>query len=316
MSGLDKSRQGCGADGGGLAQNCAPSDSENAARECGFGAGSARQSSGALPKRIGFPSGFLVDGPLRVDVAAAQFGKFAVVDKPADVLFDSYLGAPKRTSMMLAMRGQSGKGEFARLGIESPYAVNQIDYEYSGASIMAANKDIATAMRNAMWSGFFTFKFLVLTRAYRKDSTRFDVELPVLMHEERPVWIVSHRFGKKAKTSFELVRSAGDYQLWQATANTVRPHQIRLHAAEAGLDVVGEWIYSKTPYIFLSKLKGEYKLAKDAQERALYPHLAVHLSGVEFDGASFGEPSIGKVSATVALPKGFEVQLRKLEKLS
>ena len=132
------------------------------------------------------------------------------------------------------------------------------------------------------------------------------------MHEQRPVWLVSHRFGKKAKTSFTLLASGGDFQLWSAKANTVRPHQIRLHAAEAGLDVVGEWIYSKTPYVFLSKLKGEYKLSKDSQEKALYPHLAIHLSSVKFNGKDFGRDDVGEVFAKSPLPKGFSVMLKKL----
>ncbi len=265
-----------------------------------------------LPSKIGFPESVLLDAPVRVDVLVASKGKFAIINKPADVLFDSYLGAPKERTMMLAMRQQQGKGELERLGVEAPFAINQLDFEYSGASIFAMNKDVANDMRNAMWSGFFEFEFYVLTRAHRKNEEFFEVDLPILMHEERPVWIVSHRFGKKAKTSFKLLASSGDYQLWSAKANTVRPHQIRVHAAEVGLDIIGEWIYSKTPYIFLSKLKGEYKLGKDAQEKALYPHLAVHLASVKFNGKDFGFEDIGEVHAKAPLPKGFKALLKKL----
>ncbi len=270
------------------------------------------EESQRIPTKIGFPAGLLSDFPIRVDVLVAQKGAFAIVDKPADILFDSYLGAPKMQTMMLAMRQQQGKGELSRLGIAAPFAINQLDFEYSGAAVLAMDKDIANAMRNAMWSGFFEFEFLLLTRAYRKNQESFEVDLPILMHEQRPVWIVSHRFGKKAKTSFKLVASGGDFQLWSATANTVRPHQIRLHAAEAGLDVVGEWIYSKTPYVFLSKLKSEYKLGKDLQEKALYPHLAIHLSSVKFNGKDFGYEDVGEVCAKSHLPKGFCVMLKKL----
>jgi len=274
---------------------------------------SAQSGGGKLPSKIGFPAGTVAEEPLRMDVLDARFGRFAAISKPADVLFDSYLGAPKARSVMLAMRAQSGKGEFERLGVSSPFAINQIDYEYSGAALFAHDRELATAMRNAMWSGFFEFEFLLLSRACRKDATQFHANLPVLMHEERPVWIVSHRFGKKAATDFSLVASGGDYQLWRATAKTVRPHQIRLHAAEMGLDIVGEWIYSKTPYIFLSKLKsGEYKLGKNELEKALYPHLAVHLSSIKFDGESFGAPEMGKVEIAAPLPKQFAVMLKKI----
>ena len=257
------------------------------------------------PSKIGFPEGVLGEAPVRLSVLGSSFGRFAAIDKPADLLFDSYLGAPKLKSVMLALREQLGKGELQRLGVKSPYAVHQIDFEYSGAAVFAADKSSAESMRNAVWSGAWTFEFLFLARAFRKGETEFTVDLPVLMHEERPVWIVSHRFGKKASTSFRLEEHFGDFQLWRATAKTIRPHQIRLHAAEAGLDIVGEWIYSKTPYIFLSKLKGgEYKLGKGAMEKALYPHLAVHLAEIKTDAGDVFRSE---------LPKGFLVLLKKLK---
>ncbi len=269
-------------------------------------------STSKLPSKIGFPEGTLLETPVRIDVLDAVVGKYLIIDKPADILFDSYLGSPKAKSIMLAMRQQQGKKEFERLGVKSPYAINQIDFEYSGASLMALDKDLSTKMRNAMWSGKFEFEFVFLARAFRKNETKFDVELPILMHEQRPVWIVSHRFGKKAKTSFELISEGENVQLWKARVNTLRPHQIRLHAAEAGLDIIGEWIYTKTPYIFLSKLKGEYKLSKDSQEKALYPHLAVHLSSIKFNGSDFGEDELGEVCINANLPKGFKVMLKKV----
>ena len=263
----------------------------------------------ALPQKIGFGAGLLSQKPLRLDVLAARRGQYAVLDKPADLLFDAYTGAPKQKSVVQAVRAQRGKGELERLGVAAPYAVNQIDYEYSGIAVMALCKESAAAMRNAEGSGGFKFKYKILTRAYRRGETEFEADLPLVMHEKRPVWIVSHRFGKKAKTRFKLAENLGDYQLWDAETYSARPHQIRVHAAECGLDIVGEWIYSKTPYIFLSRLKAEYKLGKNAEERALYPHLAVHLAEVEISPQALGGAGI---SAAAELPKGFAAMLKKL----
>ena len=44
----------------------------------------------ALPEKIGFPSGTLYERPVRLDVLAAQKSIFVAIDKPADVLLDSY----------------------------------------------------------------------------------------------------------------------------------------------------------------------------------------------------------------------------------
>lgn len=266
-----------------------------------------------LPEKIGFPEGILTDAPIRFDVLSARKGIFAAINKPAEILMDSYLGSPKCKSIMLAMREQKGKKEFERLGIESPYAINQLDMELSGAALMAADKKSADNFRNAMWSEKFEFEYLILCRTARNLSGEITVELPLLMHEDRPVWIVSHRFGKKSRTRFEMLKSAGDYQIWRAKANIARPHQIRVHAAEVGLRVVGENIYSKTPSVYLSKLKEGYRLPKgEERERPLYKHISIHLAKIRFNGNDAGIPEIGETEIFAPLPKSFSACLKKI----
>ncbi len=168
----------------------------------------------AQAKKIGFPAGVLGEDPIRFDVLADASPSFVAVGKPADILLDSYLGSPKEKSVMLAMRETPDKPEFKRLGINSPYAVNQLDFEISGAAVIACDKDTANEMRNEMWSGTMKFEYLLLAKSAQDSQTSFDVDLPVLMHDERPVWLVSHRFGKKAHTVFERLERVGAYELW------------------------------------------------------------------------------------------------------
>ena len=97
----------------------------------------------AQSKKIGFPAGMLGEDPIRFDVLAEASPSFVAIGKPADILLDSYLGSPKEKSVMLAMRETPDKPEFKRLGINSPYAVNQLDFEISGAAIIACDKDTA-----------------------------------------------------------------------------------------------------------------------------------------------------------------------------
>lgn len=267
----------------------------------------------SLPDKIGFPEGVLTNTPVRFDVLSAKKGVFAAINKPAGILMDSYLGSPKNKSVMLAMREQKGKKEFQRLGMESPYAINQLDMELSGAALMVDGKKNADNFRNAMWSEKFEFEYLILCRAARSLEGEFTVELPLLMHEDRPVWIVSHRFGKKSKTRFEIVQSAGEYQIWKAKANIVRPHQIRVHAAEAGLKITGENLYSKTPPVYLSKLKEGYRLPKGVEkELPIYKHISVHLKKIRFNGNDVGIPEIGETQILAPLPKSFSACLKKI----
>lgn len=249
--------------------------------------------------KIGFPPNTICSDAVRLDVLASE-KNHAVVNKPAGILLDSYLGSPKMKSVILAIRERPDKPEFQRLGFESPYAINQVDYEISGASIIACNKDVANEMRNAMWSETMEFEYLLLAKnAGQKDET-FTIDLPILKHEDRNVWIVSHRFGKKAKTQFQILETSGQYQLWKATTRSVRPHQIRVHAREGKLNVVGENIYSRTPLIYLSRLKNDdYKIDRTLEEeQPLYQHIYIHLAKVD--------------NVSAPLPKGFATTLKRL----
>lgn len=261
--------------------------------------------------RIGFPPDLLIPAPLRVDVLDFKKGLYAVVNKPADILFDSYLGAPKKKSMMQAIRAQKGKPELERLGVDLAYSVNQSDYEVSGAAMFVMNKDLATVLRNAAWSEMFELEYVFLAR--KSDAPdKFHVDLPMLMHEERPVWIVSHRFGKKANTSFERILSFRDYEIWRAKTKSARPHQVRLHAAESGLKILGENIYSRAGNVYLSSLKGEYVLPRGADcETPLYPHLALHASAIKMrENPELAQ--VGSIDARAPLPQKFCVMLKRI----
>ena len=248
--------------------------------------------------KIGFPPNVISPDAVRLDVLASE-KNYTIINKPAGILLDSYLGSPKMKSVMLAMRERPDKPEFQRLGIESPYAVNQVDFDISGASIIACNKDFAKDMLNAMWSETMEFEYLLLAKNAGQKEESFTVDLPILKHEDRNVWIVSHRFGKKAKTQFQIVETAGQYQLWRAKARSIRPHQIRVHAHEGKLNIVGETIYSRTPLIYLSKLKADYKVDRTLEEeQPLYQHLYIHLEKID--------------NVVAPLPKGFATTLKRL----
>ncbi len=260
--------------------------------------------------KIGFPPNVLSEDAVRFDVLAYDGKSYIALNKPARILMDSYLGAPKVKSVMLAMRERPDKPEFKKLAMSSPYAVNQLDFEISGVSLIARDKDVAAEMRNAMWSEQMEFEYLLLTKSGGAKEEAFTIDLPVLKHEDRNVWIVSHRFGKKARTDFKIIETVGQYQLWSAKTRVARPHQIRLHAHEAKLNVLGEWLYSRTPPIFLSDLKQDhYKVDRSLEEeRALYPHIHVHLSSIKFLEGNFAD--IKEIKAK--LPKGFATTIKRL----
>ena len=265
------------------------------------------------PLKIGFKEGCVSDRPERFDVIGSKFGEFLIFEKPPKVLSESYLGAPDgMPSVVKAIRENPDKPEFQRFGASSPFAVNQIDYECSGASIIAFGKERAAEMRNAMWSGLFTFEYLVLAMDLKAETPEeIECSLPIYKPENQSKWRVSHAFGKKSETKFLLLDKSGDWKLWKAATKAARPHQIRIHAAECGIGIASEKMYSKTPPPYLSKIKkGAYRPPKNSDEKPLYDDIAIHLALVKYDGKCAGLS--GTLGAAAKLPKGFSAALKKL----
>ena len=87
---------------------------------------------------------------------------------------------------------------------------------------------------------------------------------------------ISHKTGKKACTHFRFLGAYGYYELWEATASFMRPHQIRYHAADQGLVIVGEYLYGEELPLLLSQFKRKYT-GRD-RERPLYEGLYLHMT--------------------------------------
>ncbi len=253
--------------------------------------------------KIGFPEGLLAERPVRLDVPFCKEGAFIAIEKPAGMFLEADGIAENPQTIVGAIRAQKGKAEFERLGLEAPYAVYPLEPEISGLCLLASNKDAAAELRNSLGSGNFEFEYTILSE--RPLAPVYErIDLPVLKHEEKPRAIVSHRFGKKCYTDFTLSEDLGDFQIWKAKTKFFRWHQLRLHAAEAGIRPIGEDTYVRVKKVLFSKFKkGELKNKEDAQ---VYSELCIHLSNIRFKymGETF------EISS--ALPQKFEVLLKKI----
>ena len=255
--------------------------------------------------KIGFPEGVLDERPMRLDVLAHGEGYLAIAKPPMFSLEADPALEQGRATIAGAIKAQAGKPEFLRLGIESAVApVYPLDMQASGAGLLATTKDSAMELKNAFGSYAFEFEFLILSeRPY--GAVIPDVNLPILRHKEKPRAVVSHRYGKKCSTHFELVEDLGQWQLWSAKTNFLRWHQIRIHAAEAGLRLVGDDTYVRVRKVYLSRLKrGAFK---GEEVLPIYDNMAYHLSKVSF-------PACGeRVEVECPLPKGFETLIKRIK---
>ena len=243
---------------------------------------------------------------MRLDAPLVKEGAFIAINKPAGIYMEADGIATNPKNIIAAIKAQKGKPELERLGIDTPFAVFVTDPEISGLCLIASNKDAATTLRNDFGSGNMRFEFLILSEK-PQSPLKLNIALPLLKHEEKPRAIVSHRFGKKASTSFKLLEDLGEYQLWSATTNFLRWHQIRLHAAEAGLRPIGEDTYVRVRKLMLSRLLRRGIVRRtDEEETPIYSNMAYHLAKISF---RFGGEEF---EASAQLPKKFELMLKKI----
>ena len=98
------------------------------------------------------------------------------------------------------------------------------------------------------------------------------------------------------------------FALVECRPRTSRPHQIRLHLAEAGAPLLNDLLYGEATPLLLSGLKRGYKGRLD--ERPLITRLALHASGLTFTHPL----TRAKLTLAAPLPKDFEVALKYLRK--
>ncbi len=264
-------------------------------------------------KLIGFPEGTISEKPVRMPIIFSGAGAVAI-SKPAGVSAEKILTA-------LRQRLSYDKGFSARLHAEKPQIVFSADEEASGVVLFA---DKACPLeyetwRNALGSFLIEHTFLFLSKPSSKRTQGvptkepFPCTLPVAKHFSEPRALISHKTGKKSCTIFAREESFPPWELWRAQTTFPRFHQIRLHAAESGLPIVGEEVYENVPSIKISDLRANNRLNK-GDDKTFYANLCLHLASAKIlfpKTAPKNFPTELTISAP--LPSGLESLLKKLQ---
>lgn len=175
---------------------------------------------------------------------------------------------------------KKGNG-LAEYNLEHIYSVYNIEPEITGVALMATSKESMAFLRNEFGSEKMCFRFVLLGMSELEvDSVECD--LPLAKHHRENRVIVSNKTGKKCRTSFNLLAKAGSLQLWEARTNFFRMHQVRVHAMESGISIVGEEEYAESR----SPRSPAYKkglLKKLGNPDLISEGLCLHLSAVEYE---------------------------------
>lgn len=118
---------------------------------------------------------------------------------------------------------------------------HRLDRETSGCLMLAKRRSALTRLQELQRSGAIEKRYLALLAGrIRKGAWRADMPLQknTLQGGERVVRVDPE--GKAAVTRFKVLRRFADATLVEATLETGRTHQIRVHAAANGTPIVGD----------------------------------------------------------------------------
>jgi 23S rRNA-/tRNA-specific pseudouridylate synthase len=212
----------------------------------------------------------------------AETEGWIALDKPAEVGVRAYPWdeVPDMDGALNAQL-QAGKPELVRRGASLFGSVYYLDPLISGVAVFAKSRESLAELRNRFGSGECRFRFLFVTaaRGAGADPVR-RADAPLLPHNVKPKMIPSTAKGKKAFTDFRrLAESPKGWELWEASVDFFRPHQIRCHAAVLEMPVMGDALYGGAE----APTQGELHPTKQ-RGAALFPTfhgVALHLAEVE-----------------------------------
>lgn len=214
------------------------------------------------------------------------------LDKPAGLLTSPDRYDPTRPNLMkLLHAGIAAQKEWARVR-KLTYLSNahRLDFETSGVILLAKTKATLVALADLFGSQKPVKQYAALAYG-APPSGSFEVDVPLGPHPVKiGVMRVDRKHGKKSITRFEVLENFDrfGYMLLKCVPLTGRTHQIRVHAAHAGLKIVGDSLYGGKA-LWLSRLKKDYRLKAGREERPLISRVALHAERLQLAHPTGGQ---------------------------
>ena len=144
--------------------------------------------------------------------------------------------------------------------------IHRIDRDTSGCVMIAKSVTMLRGMHELFRTNKITKVYHALVKGYAAEKFIVDEPLKkfVLASGERLVRV--HPEGQPSRTIFSVLSRYNGATLLQAAPVTGRTHQIRVHAAQRGLPIVGDQKYGNKDYNQTSKQLGLKRLFLHARE--------------------------------------------------
>jgi 23S rRNA pseudouridine1911/1915/1917 synthase len=238
------------------------------------------------------------------------------LDKPAGLLTSPDRYDPNRPNLMkLLHAGIAAQKAWAReRNLTYLSNAHRLDFETSGIILLAKTKPVLVALADLFGSEKPRKQYLALASGELPPDNQFEVDAPLGPHPLKlGAMRVDKKNGKKSKTRFEVLENFErfGYVLLKCEPLTGRTHQIRVHALEAGLKIVGDTLYSGKP-LWLSRLKKDYHLKPGHEERPLISRVALHAERLELEHPIGGQT----VAISAPWPHDLAVGIKYLRKFA
>ena len=144
------------------------------------------------------------------------------------------------------------------------YIVSRLDKGTSGSLVFALTPDAAQKLTKKFENHDIEKKYLFLTDKSHKST---EIEQVSLIYKDGNLPASDPKSAKpNAKTVFKFLKDVGPYHLWEAKPQTGKPHQIRLHAQDCGIPVLGDTDHGGKPFYRLCLHAQEIEFELDGQK--------------------------------------------------
>lgn len=214
-----------------------------------------------------------------------------VIDKAAGMVVHPAPGSENGTlvnALLAHCDDLSGIG-----GVERPGIVHRLDKDTTGLLVVAKNDAAHHGLQDQIQRRTATRKYLALVWG-RVPFPEGIVDVPIGRHptDRKRMTVAdpsdSRIAGRSAITELRRVEEFPLFTLLDATLQTGRTHQIRVHCAFAGFPVVGDPIYGGQRKVSSDQLRGAAQMELNDRIARL-PGQALHAYSLAFDHPRTGE---------------------------
>jgi 23S rRNA pseudouridine1911/1915/1917 synthase len=160
-------------------------------------------------------------------------------------------------------------------GEERPGIVHRLDKDTSGLLLVAkhdrSHRHLSAQLKNRQLQR----RYVALVRG-RLPALQGTIDAPIGRHpQQRQKMAVVERYGRAARTHYQVVESWGPVSLLRLSLETGRTHQIRVHLTHIGHPVIGDPVYSPG----LLRFPGHAALEQTINA---FPRQALHAEHIRF----------------------------------